>query len=284
VLLSALALATGLQGPPATDIYLADLRTEAGRLRVGAPRNVTARPGYDNQPHFLPDGSGLLFTSIREDGQADIYRYELADGRIHRVTATPESEYSPTPVAAGIAVVRVERDSTQRLWVFDHAGGEPRLLLPHVRPVGYFAPAAAGYAVFVLGRPPTLAFARSGDTTVVELARDIGRTIARIPGREAVSFVQRIDSATAWLTELDPATRASRRLARLPAGVDFYAWMPDGTVLVGRGTKLLSHAPGTDDWAELADFTTSGLTSITRLAVSPRGDRLAIVAVPAPPP
>ena len=42
--------------PPATDIYLADLRVADGRVQVGTPVNVTARPGYDNQPFFLPDG------------------------------------------------------------------------------------------------------------------------------------------------------------------------------------------------------------------------------------
>lgn len=66
-----------LQGPPATDIYVADLRVAHGRITVGAPVNVTARPGYDNQPFFLSDGRALLYTSIREDSQADIYRFEI---------------------------------------------------------------------------------------------------------------------------------------------------------------------------------------------------------------
>jgi hypothetical protein len=34
------------------------------------------------------------------------------------------------------------------------------------------------------------------------------------------------------------------------------------------------------DWEEIADFSADGLTNVTRLAVSPSGDRLAIVAVP----
>lgn len=67
-----------LQGPPATDIYLADLRVARGRVTVDAPVNVTARPGYDNQPFFLPDGRAFLYTSVREDSQADIYRYDIA--------------------------------------------------------------------------------------------------------------------------------------------------------------------------------------------------------------
>ena len=63
--------------PPATDIYVADLRTVGRKLTVATPVNVTKRPGYDNQPFFLPSGHAFLYTSIREDGQADIYRYDL---------------------------------------------------------------------------------------------------------------------------------------------------------------------------------------------------------------
>src|SRR5258706_3624081 len=113
-----------LQGPPATDIYLAELRVSHGRASVGVPVNVTARPGYDKQPMFLHDGRAFLYTSIREDSQADIYRYDIARRTSSRVTATRESEYSPTPLpdGTGFSVVRVEADSTQRLWAFDLDG------------------------------------------------------------------------------------------------------------------------------------------------------------------
>src|SRR5258708_16942898 len=50
---------------------------QPGRVSVGVPVNVTARPGYDNQPFFLPNGRAFLYTSIREDSQADIYRYDI---------------------------------------------------------------------------------------------------------------------------------------------------------------------------------------------------------------
>ncbi|PYP63416.1 MAG: hypothetical protein DMD37_06350, partial [Gemmatimonadetes bacterium] len=127
--------------PPATDIYLADLRVVDGRVQVGTPVNVTARPGYDNQPFFLPDGGAFLYTSIRADSQADIYRYDLRTATSVRLTATRESEYSPTPLpdGSGFSAVRVEADSTQRLWAFDWDGARPRLVLDSIKPVGYHA-------------------------------------------------------------------------------------------------------------------------------------------------
>src|SRR5258705_436310 len=128
--LVAAALA-GAQAPPGTDIFLADLRARGAgdRVEVGPPVNATHRTGYDNQPFFTPDGRSFLYTSVT-DGQADIWRYDIAAGRSVQLTkTTPESEYSATPLPAGsgFSVVRVEADSTQRLWRFDWAGGHAAL-------------------------------------------------------------------------------------------------------------------------------------------------------------
>src|SRR6185436_12878280 len=82
--------APGQNAPPSSDIFLADVTQRGGQLVVGKPVNITNRDGYDNQPSFLPDGKGLLFTSIRENIQADIYRYELATQKTERVINTSE--------------------------------------------------------------------------------------------------------------------------------------------------------------------------------------------------
>jgi len=268
-------------------MYLADLRVASGRVSVGVPVNVTARPGYDNQPFFLPDGHAFLYTSIREDSQADIYRYDIEAQTSIRLTTTRESEYSPTPLpdGSGFSAVRVEADSTQRLWAFDLDGSRPRLVLDSIKPVGYHAWADGHTLVlFVLGSPSTLQIAdassRGAHGEVV--ARDIGRSLQRIPGRPSVSFVQRDSVAGPWLEELDTRTHRETKLVKAPPGADFFAWTPGGIVLTASGTKLYQWDPRRGSaWDEVADFAAAGLSSVTRLAVSPQGDRLAIVAVPA---
>ena len=278
-----------LQAPPATDIYLAELRVTDRRVSVSAPVNVTARPGYDNQPFFLAHGRSFLYTSVHEDAQADIYRYDLDRKISVRVTATRESEYSPTPLPQGdgFSVVRVEADSTQRLWAFNADGSRPRLVLDSIKPVGYHAWANDHtLLLFVLGSPATLqmADARSPAAPGEVLARDIGRSLQRIPGREAVSFVQRDSVAGASLQELDVRTHRVTKLVQTPPGADFFVWTPQGIVLTASGTKLYQWDPQRGgDWEPVADFASAGLTNVTRLAVSPKGDRLAIVAVPAQP-
>jgi len=268
---------------PPPDIFLASLEVTRGVPRVGAPLNFTDRPGYDNQPSFTSDGRAVLFTSVRADAQADIYRYDIAAKRATRVTATaPESEYSATAIEGGraISVVRVERDSAQRLWRFPLDGGTPTVILEGVRPVGYHAWADDHtLALFVLGSPSSLQLADTRTGRADSIATGIGRSLHRVPGSRKISFVRKLSGTEWWIETLDPASRATTRVIRLPEGVEDYAWFPNGSVICGRGSTLLwwSGKSGAD-WQQIADLRTAGVHGITRLAISPQGNRIAFVA------
>ena len=260
-----------------TDIYLLPLaRDEAGRLVAGDPRPVTDRDGYDNQPHFTPDG-GLLYTSIR-DGQADTYRHDPSTGETVRVTATPESEYSPTPMPGSdrFSVVRVEADSAQRLWSFASDGTEPRLVLEDVEPVGYHAWSGDRVALFVLGDPPTLRVADTAGGGVRTAARGIGRSLQSVPERDAITFTQELEAG--WLIrELRPSDGRVRSLAPLLGPDEYHAWTPSGELLTAHGTQVLQLDRATGDWRPVVELDRYGLGAVTRLAVSPDGGLLAVV-------
>jgi dipeptidyl aminopeptidase/acylaminoacyl peptidase len=268
---------------PATDIFLAPLTKAGGRLAAGSARNLTARRGYDNQPAFAPDGRTIYFTSTRDDGQADIYRLDVASGATTRVTTTaPESEYSPTvvPQGDGLSVIRVERDSTQRLWWVPLATGTPdRVILERVKPVGYHAWAdSVTLALFVLGSPNSLQLADTRRGSADTVTTGIGRSLHRVPGQRRISFVHKVSSDEWWLTLLDPSTKATERLVRMPARVEDYAWTPDGVVVCGEGSVLKAFDPRRGGgWEAIGDLGPSGVSGITRLAVSPRGDVVAVV-------
>ena len=282
-----LAASAAPQPPPSTEVFLAPLASMEGRLQAGSPVNVSNSPGYDNQPVFTPDGAALLFTSVRAGAELpDIYRYDLASRLVSRVTTTPEGEYSPTPTpdGTGFSVIRVEADGTQRLWRFSMAGADPALVLADVKPVGYHAWIDdRSLALFVLGRPATLQIADTGSGKAEPVAENIGRSLHRIPGRATVSFVHKEEGAGWWVKEYDPRTKAITPLVRTLDGSEDCAWTPDGRLLMGQGARLFAWQPGGNaGWEEVASFAAAGLQSITRLAVSPKGDWLALVAVGGP--
>jgi WD40-like Beta Propeller Repeat len=298
-------VAPAAQAPPDTEIYLAPLTVANGRITIGTPANITNNKGYDNQPFFTPDGRSILFTSVRGESpgsrdaplsQTDIYRYDLGTRSIARVTQTPEGEYSPTVMPDGtrISAITVESDGTQRLYSIASSGPkiERVVLLPDVKPVGYHAWADDHtVAVFVLGgngAPATLQIADTRTRTARIVATDIGRSLQRMPGTgdvRHISFVQRErtgDRVTLVVKELDPG---SGTIATLTPAVDGsreadLAWMPDGTLLMAKDDVLYAWRRGQSGWTEVASLSQLSLRGVTRLAISPKGDAIALVGVP----
>jgi hypothetical protein len=272
--------------PAGTDIFLAELTERAGQLQVGAPLNITRRSGYDNQPMFMPDGTRLLYTSIREDKQADIYRYDLDTKSSYRFTVTRESEYSPTvmPDHKSCSVVRVEADGTQRLWKFLIAGGSPALVLENIKPVGYHVWLDPKTLVlFVLGSPNTLQWVDVPTQKAEIITTNVGRSLQLVPSSQGVSFVHKVTQDEWTIKTLDAKSRAVTPIVKTLPGSEDHAWTRGGTLIMAQGSKLFKYAPGRDrDWVALVDFSSQGIKGITRLAVSPAGDRVAFVAADVP--
>ncbi|MBX3173819.1 MAG: PD40 domain-containing protein [Gemmatimonadaceae bacterium] len=262
-----------------TDVWVVSLSGSNNTLSVGRPVNLTKRPGYDNQPAFTADGKAVLFTSIRDDGPSDIWRVALDGSAATPFTRTPQSEYSATlmPDGRGVSVIRVELpDSTQRLWAFGPDGSAERVILPGLEPVGYHVwVGGSNIGAFVLGNPNALVLANPQTERVDTLARGIGRAFARVPGREAFTFVMAYrDSAV--IHEVDVRTAAVRRLFPVPQGGEYHVWTKDGALIASAGSRLYLRVD--DRWDVLADLAAYGARGITRLALSPAGDAIAFVA------
>ena len=271
---------------PDTDIFLAPIKRVGDSLVIGPATNITHRTGYDNQPSFLPTSRGILYTVVGADAQADIWRYDIAQRRTTRVTSTPESEYSAVVMPGGLrmSVIRVEADSTQRLWSFALDGSNPQLLLAALRPVGYHAwLGPAKLVTFVLGTPATLHVIDSDGSRDEIRARDIGRALQRIPGKDAFSYTQR-DSAKALRIMTQPLTGESETmLVRSPADNEYHAWTPQALLLSTASNMLVRWNRSLDAssaWLPVADLSKSGVKNVSRLAVSPDGKWLAFVAEP----
>lgn len=268
---------TALAQLPSTDIHVMEVPLEPG-VAVDAPLNITDRRGYDNQPRFSSDGRYIYYVSIREDDQSDVYRYNVASGTTSRVTFSDESEYSPTPRTGGIDVVRVESDGVQRLWHFAPDDRTFSLVADDLAPVGYFAWIDdRNVAAFLVGQPHVLVVHDVQTGAVDTLAKDIGRTVVRVPGRRAVSYIQK--GQAEWSIDMhDLETNRGGTITPALPGREDFVWLPDGRILMADGGSIYVWTSGDGTWNRFADLTDHGINEITRIAVSPSGNLLAFVA------
>jgi hypothetical protein len=259
-----------------TDIYLLSLDGKE-------ISNITNRRGYDNQPSW-ENKNRILYTS-EHNRQTDIYDIDFSFNRINRVTDTPEREYSPalTPDGKAISVVRVEADSAQRLWRFPKTERPPSVILPEVRPVGYYAWLdTSTVALFVLGNPNTLQIGNTTTGRARVVTTNIGRSLQRVPGGRRASFVQR--EGTTWvLKTVDPEARADLtfridRIGPLPDSAEYVVWKADKELYTAAGSRIFRMKLPDTRWQVLVDLGPKGIRRISRLAISPNGSSLAFVA------
>lgn len=266
---------------PSTDIFVADLRTDGAMIEIGTPRNATARPGYDNQPWFLRDGSGFLYNADM-GGQTDIFRFDLGTWTATRLTDTPENEFSPSLTLDGtMLVVRWPADmSTGALWRYTSEGAPIGEHPASVERVGYYGVAGdAGLAFFVNDSLRTFKVAGTDGAERTILTGLAGSPPQHIPGTNAVSFMMPADDGQVWIHRLDLVSGSIERIAPRAGETLSYAWLPGGVLLMpgGNAVYALDSAQG-GEWREVARFEGADLATIVRIAVSAAGDRVALVA------
>lgn len=278
--------------PPASDIFVIDVKTKLDRktkteeLQFGEPKKISEVAGYNNQPSFLPDGKAILYTSFRNK-QTDIYRYDLSTGQTTQVTNTPESEYSPTlmPDKKHISVVRVEADGTQRLWKFPLTGGnQPSLIIENIKPVGYHHWINDhSVALFVLGGTGKPNFLEVYDLHTGKsefVTESPGRVLTKVPNQNSFSFVDKVSDKSWEIKAFDLRMRTSASMSATLPGVEDYAWLPSGKLIMAKDSKLFAILPLSGaQWEEVADFSKAGLKRVTRIAVNSSGGRIAVVGV-----
>lgn len=273
------------QAVPDTDIFLVQVDAGSKTLALDSIRNLTSRQGYDNQPAFLASGKVLLFSSIRDGLQSDVYRLDLTSGLQSRVTETPESEYSPTPVAAGgFSVVRVEIDGSQSLWLYSEEGQPVQRILPEVGNIGYHTWISGNrLALFLVEDPIRLVEMQLDSPQQRQWATSIGRSFP-LDGNTGRLYAVQMDAESGPdLVSRDIASGQDWTVhAKVPEGAQDMAIGPDGDIWMAQGVRVLRLPRGAGQWRQVADFQQRLPGPIGRLAFSPDFSSLAlVVTVPA---
>ena len=274
-----LSLISFSQQPPGTEIYLLDLTIKKSKVTVANPQNITQRVGYDNQPHFHPDKPIVYYSSANAEGRTDLLEYTIATKQMRNITNTPEREYSPTvtPDKKYISCI-IQRDNrAQDLGKYPVDGGKPVVLIDNLI-VGYHAwMDEKNLLLFVLGDTLTLRTYNLDTKKDVIVAKNIGRSLHRIPNTNAMSFVHKISAAEWSIKKLNENGSIETITSTVPAREDL-AWTSDGKILMSDGKKLFYFEPGkTTTWQEIDMPASMPPGTITRLAINAKGDRLAIV-------
>ncbi|MBL4888260.1 MAG: hypothetical protein JKZ03_07435 [Flavobacteriaceae bacterium] len=269
---------TAVFAQPNTDVFLFDISIKEGNISISNLINISDNEGYDNQPSFI-DNSTVLFSSTRNK-QTDILQYDIKTGNKTWLSDTQGGEYSPLQIPSknAVSAIRLDPDGKQLLYSYDKKTGVSTPLVNDLK-IGYHTWISENIFIsFVLGNPPTLVVSdlKNNSNTVID--SKIGRSLHKIPNTELISYVSK--EKEDWvIRSLNPLTGVKVDIANTPDGSEDMCWMPNGTILMGKGSTLYKYTPKADiNWVKIVSIKNFGLKNISRLSVSPDGTKLALVA------
>jgi ketosteroid isomerase-like protein len=277
-----------------SEVWVGSLDMSGGRLAVSSIVNISKHPGYDNQPAFFADGSRLVFTSqiaeLDDTGHAvQAVIYDLASG-----TSTPMKGalgFSPTPAADGKSLMMLREG---HVVLRDSSGHETALT--ETKDAGYYARFDdRTWVLFMNDKQRRIVIYDATTKALDTMAVGANTAPIRVPGKRAVTFVasepfpapegeaaKNAAPRKIVLRQLDLNDRHVTTLATIPfATSGSHVWTSRGTLLIASGHTIYEWNPAhPDDWPKAAEFDNPELQGLTRIALSPRGDRIALVSTP----
>jgi len=267
------------QQPPDTEIYLFDLGLKKNKISLSNQKNITNRKGYDNQPFFHPEDSRLFYASADADGRTNILVYNYESRTTNSLTNTPEREYSPTvtPDKMFVSCIIQRDDGAQDLGKYPVGGGEPEIIIDNLT-VGYHAWMDDDRVlVFVLGTPNSLRLYSVREKKDVVISENIGRSLHRIPGTNDISFIDKQEQE--WkIKKYSEKDGSIITITNTLPGREDLAWMPDGKIIMSDGGALFSWSGDKPaSWTPVSMVIEKPIGDITRIAVNPQGNKIALV-------
>ena len=274
----------GMNAQINTEVYLFDIDTVNGKIALNNMRNVSNNDGYDNQPSFAFEET-LLFSG-NNNGQTDIAQYYIKDhSRSWLNNKTLGGEYSPQklPIGEDVASVRLDTNGLQRLYLYHQDYNEPKMILEDLQVAYFFFYTANLVVSSVLGNDGLdLVISDIAEKKNDTLLVNVGRSIHGVPYGKYVSYtaINEEKNHDLYLLDIDDDLE-SYFVCQLPIGVQDYTWLNEGLIIIGSRNKLyvfdILEDPEWREWASLEEYQ---ISNITRLAVSPNGTKLAVVAEP----
>lgn len=265
-----------------SQVYIVDIVQNTEGFQFQNFKKISTDKGYNNQPSFK-DNNTLLYAKNNE-GQTDIGCYNLIENsEIFWNSKTEGGEYSPqsVPGSETISAVRLDLDGLQRLYEYSKNSSGVEVISNQV--VAYYIWYNKETLVSSVIENNEL-YLMINHLNVGEnytLLKGSGRSFYKVPNSNAVSYTASNEEKNWDVYQLDMETLESYFVVQLPIGVQDIVWYNDSTIFIGSGSQIFVYdLYGTGDWQKITDFSEEGITNITRLALSPDGTKLALVAEP----
>ena len=260
------------------------MKMKDGQLVISNGKNITKHKGYDNQPFFHPSKPLIYYSAVDDSNRCDIKYYNYQTNVTANLTRTREREFSPTvtPDEKYISCIIQRDNGAQDLGKYPIEGGKPIILISHLK-IGYHAwDSQDKLLLFVLDDTVRNSLhhydlPHDGDTVIAE---NIGRSLHKIPGEAAMSFIQRIAGKSNVIKKLDLQTGVIATIPGAMPGQDNITWLNNSIIVMSDGNnKLFFYHPWVDaDWRQVViEGDTSMLKGISRLAVNADNTKIAIV-------
>lgn len=280
-ILALLLVSTSIFAQNGTEIYLLDISNSGGNLTLSNPKNITNRVGYDNQPFFHPTKALLYYTSM-QNGQTDIWSYNLKTGIQTQITNTEDSEYSPTvtPNKKSLScIVQRKINGDQDLVKYNIENpAETQIVFESQKTgkIGYQAWLNDNELItFVLGEPQTLHYQNIVAKKDTIIASNIGRSLHLIPKQKNFSFVQKVDNKW-FIRSFNPSKNTTSTIAESNLDSEHYnAWTNDGIILESKNTEIYSYNSATKTWVYVMLPQSLPKKKISRMAI--KGNKIAVV-------
>ena len=111
--------------------------------------------------------------------------------------------------------------------------------------------------------------------------KNVGRCLQRIPNSEKISFVTKEENKNV-IKAIHPINGKIDSITTI-WDIEDYAWHPLGFAVAGTNNRLLIFdSTEKKPWAKLHTFKDKNIQNISRIAISPKGDKIAIVSETSP--
>ena len=266
-----------------TEIFLLDIKFKQDKIEISNVKKISNNKGYNNQPIFVSNDK-ILFTSER-NLQNDIVQYDSSENSLKYLTNTLTSEYSPIRYKKNkVTAVSLDKKGEQYLRIYNVKDNTFKIPFTD-KIVGYYnySKKKKNQIISSVLENNELVLYTSNLKTKEHtyIDNNTGRSIHNIPknkfGEEKISYISKKDSI--WnINYVDLSSYKTKTITTTLNNNEDICWLKDGSILTSNKNNLyIFNSKLSKDWKLLCSLEEYGITNISRIAINPNNDKLALV-------